>query len=85
MPHHRSAKKRMRQDKKRAVRNKALKTQIKSSAKKVRQSSTAQEAAEALSKCTSLLDKAVKKSVLHKSTASRTKSRLAKAARKAAQ
>jgi small subunit ribosomal protein S20 len=85
MPQHKSAKKRMRQDKKRGLRNKALKSQIRSSSKRVRQSATAEEAAEALSKCTSLLDKAVKRSVLHKSTAGRTKSRLAKAAKKTAQ
>ncbi len=85
MPQHKSAKKRMRQDEKRSLRNRSLKSQIRGSAKKVRQSKTPEEAAEALSNCTSLLDKAVKRSVLHKRTAGRTKSRLAKAAKKMAQ
>jgi small subunit ribosomal protein S20 len=74
----------MRQDRKRSIRNKAIKTEIKSAIKKVRQSTNAAEAAEAFKRCASLMDRAAKKSILHKSTASRTKSRLAKAVSKLA-
>ena len=79
MPVHKSPQKRMRQDKKRALHNKAIKTEIKSAVKKVRQSTNAAEAATALKRCVSLMDRAAKKSILHKSTVNRTKPRLAKA------
>ncbi|UCF78800.1 MAG: 30S ribosomal protein S20 [Candidatus Eiseniibacteriota bacterium] len=82
MPQHKSPKKRMRQDKKRALRNKAARSELRSAVKKLRQAGSSEEATKALSRCTSLLDKAAKKSVFHKKTAGRTKSRLAKAARK---
>jgi small subunit ribosomal protein S20 len=84
MPTHKSPEKRMRQDRKRALRNKAIKSEIKSITKKIRQSADAAEAAAAFKKCASLMDKAAKKSILHKSTVSRTKSRLGKAVNKLA-
>ncbi|MFH0777054.1 MAG: 30S ribosomal protein S20 [Candidatus Eisenbacteria bacterium] len=80
MPHHKSARKRLRQDKKRALANKAVKSQIKTAARKLKASGSAAQAGEALRTCSSLLDRAVKKSVLHRGTADRTKSRLARAA-----
>jgi small subunit ribosomal protein S20 len=84
MPIHKSPEKRMRQDKKRSLRNKAVMTEIKSATKKVRQSTNPAEAAEAFKKCASLMDKAAKRSIFHKSTVNRTKSRLAKAVNKLA-
>ena len=84
MPTHKSPEKRMRQGRKRSLRNKAIKSEIKSLTKKVRQSTNASEAAQALKRCASLMDKAAKKSILHKATVSRTKSRLAKVVNKLA-
>jgi small subunit ribosomal protein S20 len=84
MPVHKSPEKRMRQDRKRALRNKAIKSEIRSVTKKIRQSTDAAEAAAALKRCVSLMDKAAKKSILHKSTVSRTKSRLARVVNKLA-
>ncbi len=74
----------MRQDKKRALRNRAAMSEIKGATKKVRQSANAEEAAAAYKRCASLMDKAAKKSVLHRSTVNRTKSRLAKSVNKLA-
>lgn len=84
MPIHKSPEKRMRQDRKRSLLNKAIKSEIKSVTKKVRQSTNAAEAAASFKKCVSLMDKAAKRSILHKSTVSRTKSRLAKVVNKLA-
>jgi small subunit ribosomal protein S20 len=74
----------MRQDRKRSLRNKAIKSEIKSITKKIRKSTNAAEAAAAFKKCASLMDKAAKKSILHESTVRRTKSRLAKTVNKLA-
>jgi len=84
MPRHKSAEKRVRQDKRRALRNKAMKTGVRGITKQLRQAKTAEEAGPLLSKCTSLLDKAVKRSVMHRKTADRAKSRLAKSANRLA-
>jgi len=84
MPIHRSPEKRMRQDRKRSLRNKALISEIKSVTKKIRQSADPAEAAAAFKRCASLMDRAAKKSVISKSTAARTKSRLAKVVNKLA-
>jgi small subunit ribosomal protein S20 len=84
MPTHKSPEKRMRQDRKRSLHNKAIKSEIKSITKKIRQSTDAAEAAAAFKKCSSLMDKAAKKSIVHKSTVRRTKSRLARVVNKLA-
>ena len=75
--------KRNRQNEKRSERNKTVRTALKTSTKKVRTSieSGDAEVATALQREASrALDKAVAKGMVHKRTAARRKSRLAKAA-----
>ena len=81
MANHKSAEKRTRQNEKRLLRNKAVKTRVKHLTKDVRMSSSAgsQEAAlDKLNAAKSLIDKAAKKHVIHKKTAARKISRLSK-------
>ncbi len=71
----------MRQNEKRRLANKAVKTRVKGSVKAVRQAleaKDAEKAAEALSTAIPMIDKAAGKGVLHRKTASRKISRLAK-------
>jgi small subunit ribosomal protein S20 len=74
LPTHKSAEKRLRQSQAANIRNRAIKSQIKTSIKKVEASFDEKE----LKKTTSLLDKAARKRVIHKNQASRVKSRLTK-------
>ncbi len=81
MANHKSAEKRARQNEKRRVRNKAVKTRIKHAIKHVRSSSgeDSKETASAnLNAAKSTIDKAAKKGVIHKKTAARKISRLSK-------
>ncbi len=78
MPTHASTAKRVRSDKKRRLRNRIWKSMVRSAEKKVRQTQDKEAAPENLSKAASLLDKASSKGVMHRRTASRHKSRLAK-------
>ncbi|HAG27702.1 TPA: 30S ribosomal protein S20 [Patescibacteria group bacterium] len=82
MPNTSSAKKAMRQSRRRQVINLRTKSKYKSAVKATRQdisSGDAAAASENLKKAMSAIDKAVKKNVLHKNTAARRKSRLSKA------
>ncbi len=83
MPRIKSAKKRMRQTKVRTAANKTQRSALRTAVKKARTAAPA-EAVEALKGAESLLDRAGRKNLLHPNTAARTKSRLAKAANKAA-
>ncbi len=79
--------KRNRQNARRQERNKTVRTALKTSTKKVRASVVAGDAEEALARqreAARALDKAVAKGIVHKRTAARRKSRLAKAADSAA-
>ncbi len=81
MARHASALKRARQNEARRLRNRMTKTRLKNVAKAVRQelSSPNPESAQAkLKQAQSLLDKAAKKGTLHKRTAARKISRLAR-------
>ena len=76
-----SAKKRVITSAKRAERNKAIKTNVKTSVKKVEAACAASDkeaAAAALKDATSVIEKAASKGILHKNTAARSKSSLAK-------
>lgn len=75
MPQHKSPLKRMGTDKKRAARNNYVKRTIRTLAKEIHQN--AENRDEQLNKLYSQLDKAAKKGVIHKRTASRRKARLA--------
>jgi small subunit ribosomal protein S20 len=72
--------KRNRQNERRQERNKAVRTALKTASKKVRTSTSADDAQMQVREASRALDKATSKGILHKRTAARRKSRLAKAA-----
>lgn len=72
-----SQKKRIRQNEKRRLRNKSIKSDLKTAVKKV-SLAEGEEAAEMFRAAQKKIDKAVTKGVLHPRTAARKKSRLAK-------
>lgn len=74
MPIHKSAKKRLRQSEKANIQNRAIKSEIKTSVKKVEASLDEKD----LRKTVALLDKAARKRAIHRNQASRLKSRLTK-------
>lgn len=81
MANHKSALKRAGQNERRRMRNKAVKTVVKNQVKGVRMAAaegSADDAAASLKGAMSSIDKAAKKGVLHKRTAARKISRLAK-------
>ena len=83
MANHKSAIKRARQNEIRRMRNKAVKTRIKSIVKDVRSSAgeaSGEEKKVKLNAAQSVIDKASKKGVIHKRTAARKISRLTKLA-----
>jgi small subunit ribosomal protein S20 len=77
MPQHKSPMKRMKTDKKREARNNYVNRTLKTLAKRIREDMPIEEKQQQLSLIFSQLDKAAKKGVIHKRTASRRKSRLA--------
>jgi small subunit ribosomal protein S20 len=83
----RSAEKRNRQSQKRRARNQAVRTRVKSAVKKVRETLEGGELAaaqDAFKTAARVIDQASSKGVVHRNTASRKISRLAKAVAKAA-
>ena len=81
MANHKSALKRARQNEKRRLRNKSTKTRIKNIVKGVRFSASEKSEKAVLSELNtakSIIDKAAKKGVIHKKTASRKISRLSR-------
>ena len=83
MANHKSAVKRARQNELRRLRNKSVKTRIKKIVKDVRSSAEEKSGADMpamISAVQSVMDKASKKGVIHKRTAARKVSRLAKLA-----
>lgn len=78
VPRIKSAKKRMRQTKARTAHNKAARSELRTAIKKVRTAASPAEATEALQQATALIARAGRKNIVHRNTASRTKSRLAK-------
>jgi len=77
MPQHKSPMKRMKTDKKREARNNYVKKTIRTLSKKIKEDMPLEEKQKMLDKIYSQLDKAAKKGVIHKRTASRRKARLA--------
>ncbi len=77
MPNSASPRKRLRQDKKRAARNNFVKSTINTLSKKMVSDLPIEEKKQLLVELYSKLDKAAKKGVIHKRTASRRKARLA--------
>ena len=80
MANHKSAKKRAKQSQVRRLRNRSVKTTLKSLEKKVRtaQESGSEDKLELMKQTQSAFHKAAKKGVIHKKTASRKISRLFK-------
>lgn len=80
MANHKSAKKRAIQNEKKRNRNAMVKTRVKNAVKAVRAAGAekAENMTDILTKAKSVIDVAAKKGVIHKNTASRKISRLAK-------
>ena len=80
MANHKSALKRAGQNEIRRMRNRSVKTRVKTVVKDVRQAAAenAPETAERLREAQATIDRAAKKGVLHKRTAARKVARLAK-------
>ncbi|NLO83859.1 MAG: 30S ribosomal protein S20 [Clostridiales bacterium] len=87
MPNIKSAIKRVKVNEKKSLRNRMIKSKVKSAIKKFETevAANAANAGEQYSVTTSAIDKAVNKGIMHKKTASRKKARLAKQLVKAAQ
>ncbi len=86
MAHHKSAVKRQRQNQKRRIRNRMVKTRIKTASKKLFQaerSGDAEAVENEFKRVKSVIDRAAKKGVIHPKTASRKKSRLARSVNRA--
>lgn len=78
MAQHQSAKKRIRQNEKRRLRNRGYKSLLKTEIKKLTSIESKKEAEAQLRQVTSVLDKLVSKNILHKNTAANRKSQLAR-------
>ena len=76
MPNIKSAKKRLRQSRKRRDRNRAIRSEIRTRTKVLLQTEAAGDAEEAYRGITSLLDTAARKGIISKQAAARRKSRL---------
>ncbi len=75
---HPSVAKRLKQSHKARLRNRSVKSNIKTLIRKVEESSDPEEAQKHFRQVISLLDKAAGQKVMHKNTVARTKTRLAK-------
>jgi small subunit ribosomal protein S20 len=79
MPNNASARKRVRQETKRRLHNRSVKSLVKTQITKARVAiSTGQDTEEAVRAAVSELDRAAKKGVIHRNNAARRKSRLMK-------
>ena len=79
MPNTNSAKKRLRQNKKRRIHNKAIKSSLKTQLRKVHEAVEGDDAAArdgAFQTAVSSLDRAAAKNIIHRNAAARLKSRL---------
>lgn len=76
MPRHKSAIKRMKQERVARARNSAVRSSMRTAIKKVRRAQTREDAQKALQVALSVIDKTASKGVIHKNTAARYKSRL---------
>jgi len=78
VPRIESAKKAMRQSRRRAVINRTQRSALRTALKRVRAAGTKQDAATAYAAAVRLLDRAAQKGLIHPNNAARHKSRLAK-------
>ena len=82
MPYHKSCKKRIKTAKKSNIRNRKIKSRIKTAAKNIRDAKEKESAHVALQSAYSVLDKAVKAGIIHKNRAAHQKSQLSAVANK---
>lgn len=73
-----SAKKKIRKDKKRTQRNKLYLTKIKNFFRRIKKEKNSKEGKELIDKSYSIIDKAAKENIIHKNKAKRLKSQVAK-------
>lgn len=78
MPTIQSAKKRLRQSRKRRERNRSIKSRISTKSRQLSEAESVDEAEELLRELYALLDRAAGKDVIHPNKAARKKSRLAR-------
>lgn len=78
MPQHKSAVKRVRQNERRKIRNRASRSKMRTMMKKLRSTEDAQQANELLSQVKSYLDKMSSRNIIHKNKAAHLKSQLEK-------
>lgn len=76
MPQHKSAKKRLRQNKKRQEANRARRSKLRTLVRKVLESTEKEQAEKNLQEAMSFIDRASTKGILHENTAARKKSRM---------
>lgn len=76
MAHHKSAKKRIRQDEKKRLHNRYYKKSTRTAIKKLREMEDADEAAKFLPKVASMIDNLAKRNIWHKNKAANLKSSL---------
>ena len=76
MPTLKSSRKRLRQNLRARARNRASRSILRTTLKKVRSAPGKEEALSALPEAVSVLDRSVKKGILHRNTAARVKSKL---------
>ena len=76
MPKLKSSRKRLRQNLRARARNRASRSILRTTLKKVRSAPGKEEALSALPEAVSVLDRSVKKGILHRNTAARVKSKL---------
>jgi small subunit ribosomal protein S20 len=80
LPNIKSSERSIKTDALRRARNFSVKSAIKTASRKINDSTPAAETPTLLSKAASVIDKAAKRNILHKNTAARKKSRLARRA-----
>ena len=78
MAHHKSAKKRIRSNERKRIRNQASMSKVKTMVKKVYEAQNKADAENLLKEAVSYIDKTVGKGRIHKNTAARRKSALTK-------
>jgi len=78
MPQHKSAVKRVRQNKKRRAHNQALRSKLRTLITKVLESNDKAEAEEFLKEATSYVDKMAAKGIIHDNNAARKKAKMTK-------
>ncbi len=76
MPHHKSAKKRLRQNMKRRLHNRYYAKSTRTAIKKIRRIHDKEEALKMYPQVASMIDKLAKRNIIHKNKAARLKSRL---------